>query len=598
VAVWQNPAVSTVTGSPRLEDRWDLTPVFASDDAAVAELGVLAADAEAFARALPPASQLGGPALAELLERLGHLRNRAKRLSTYAELRAAEDASDPAAQDLGTLVAQRMPGIQDGLRSFQLAWLDLPEGRASQLAELPQVAADRHFLIASRRFAAHTLSAAEERALSARGGAAEQSWIRLWSEQSSALTIPCDLGEGPAAQTSSEVMFASWDTRPEVRRTAHAALRDMSDGFAPTSSHCLDAVVGDRLAVDALRGYEQATRSTDLANELRSEMVDAMLDAVAARTRIWRRWNTIKAGLLGFDRLPVADRVAPLGAMAAMSYAEVVEQVVASFTALSDEAGRTVAGFFDDGRVDAAPRTGKMGGAFCAELDGTCGPYLLLNHSGRQMDAQVMAHEAGHGLHLARCLAAQSPLVGLPSFALVEIPSTFAELWLVQGLLEHETDRGRRLALQAGAVETAIGNVFEAAVSAQAERGCYRLKAEGRTLSVERLNELWGEQFRAGLGDSVDGEEVISRWALMPHAIMYRFYLSNYSFSCLIALALMQRLRDDPERFAARYLDYLDRGGNGTPAEVLAPLGIDLDDPGLWDEGLDEMERMVEGVGS
>jgi oligoendopeptidase F len=188
---------------------------------------------------------------------------------------------------------------------------------------------------------------------------------------------------------------------------------------------------------------------------------------------------------------------------------------------------------------------------FCAELDGTCGPYLLLNHSGRQMDAQVMAHEVGHGLHLARSLAAQSPLVGLPSFALIEIPSTFTELWLAQGLLEHETDPGRRLALQAGAVETAIGNVFETAVHAQAERGCYRLKAEGLTLSVERLNELWGEQFRAGFGDSVEGEEVISRWALMPHAVVYRFYLYNYSFSCLIALALMRCLRDDPERFAS-----------------------------------------------
>jgi oligoendopeptidase F len=588
--------VSTVTGSPRLDHRWDLSPVFASDEAAVAELDMLAADADAFAQALPPLSEPARPALAGLLEALGGLRNRVKRLSTYAELRSAEDAADPAAQDLGTLVAQRMPGIQDALRGFQLAWLDLPDDRASELAELPEVAGDRHYLIASRRFAAHTLSAAEERALSARGGAAEQSWIRLWSEQSSALTITCDLGNGPAPQTSSEVMFASWDRRPEVRRTAHTALREMSDGFAPTSSHCLDAVVGDRLAVDAVRGYDRATRSTDLANELRSEMVDTMLEAVAARTGIWRSWNRIKAGLLGFDRLPIADRVAPLGAMAEMTYPEVVEQVVASFTALSDEAGRTVAGFFLDGRVDAAPRAGKMGGAFCAELDGTCGPYLLLNHSGRQMDAQVMAHEVGHGLHLARCLAAQSPLVGLPSFALIEIPSTFAELWLVEGLLEHETDPGRRLALQAGAVETAIGNVFETAVHAQAERGCYRLKAEGLTLTVERLNELWGEQFRAGFGESVEGEEVVSRWALMPHAIVYRFYLYNYSFSCLIALALMRRLRDDPQRFAARYLDYLDRGGNGTPAEVLAPLGIDLHDPGLWDEGLDEMERMVEGV--
>ena len=153
---------------------------------------------------------------------------------------------------------------------------------------------------------------------------------------------------------------------------------------------------------------------------------------------------------------------------------------------------------------------------------------------------------------------------------------TFAELWLVHGLLEHKTHPDRRLALQAGAVETAIGNVFETAVQPQAERDCYRLKTEGLTLSVERLNEVWGEQFRADFGDSVEGEEVVSRWALMPHAIVYRFYLYNYSFSCLIALALMRRLRDDPQRFAARYLDYLDRGGNGTPAEVLAPLGIDL----------------------
>ena len=81
---------------------------------------------------LPPPSQLGGPALAELLERLGQLRNRAKRLSTYAELRSAEDASDPAAQDLGTLVAQRMPGIQDALRgSSWRGWICPTSARRS-----------------------------------------------------------------------------------------------------------------------------------------------------------------------------------------------------------------------------------------------------------------------------------------------------------------------------------------------------------------------------------------------------------------------------------------------------------------------------------
>ncbi len=45
--------------------------MFASDAAAVAELDALAADADAFAAALPSLSQADGAALAELLEALG-----------------------------------------------------------------------------------------------------------------------------------------------------------------------------------------------------------------------------------------------------------------------------------------------------------------------------------------------------------------------------------------------------------------------------------------------------------------------------------------------------------------------------------------------
>jgi oligoendopeptidase F len=77
-----------------------------------------------------------------------------------------------------------------------------------------------------------------------------------------------------------------------------------------------------------------------------------------------------------------------------------------------------VAGFFEDGRVDAAPRTGKMGGAAPRGAGRHLRPYLPLNHSGRQM-TQVMAHEAGHGLHLARCLGPRARWWPA-SFALVD----------------------------------------------------------------------------------------------------------------------------------------------------------------------------------
>ena len=43
-----------------------------------------------------------------------------------------------------------------------------------------------------------------------------------------------------------------------------------------------------------------------------------------------------------------------------------------------------------------------------------------------------------------------------------------------------------------------------------------------------------------------------------------------------------------------RYLEFLAAGGSAAPADLLRPLGVDLDDPGCWDPGFREMERMVE----
>ena len=35
-------------------------------------------------------------------------------------------------------------------------------------------------------------------------------------------------------------------------------------------------------------------------------------------------------------------------------------------------------------------------------------------------------------------------------------------------------------------------------------------------------------------------------------------------------------------------------GGSGAPAELLAPLGLDLGNPSVWDDGFAELERMID----
>ncbi|MDX6520584.1 MAG: oligoendopeptidase [Gaiellales bacterium] len=568
--------------------------MFGSDAAAAAELDRLAADCAAFAHGLPDLATIAAPALAAVMAELGSLKHRTRRMRAFAELRAAEDSRDLAAADLSSLIEQRLPEIDDALRSFTLAWLALPDELAATLAGAAELDRDRHFLTSCRRFAPHTLTVGEESALAARGSGAELAWRRFWFDVSSALTLVCDLGDGEREQTISDLRAGLTDARPAVRATAHAGLSQQSSHMAETAARCLDAVVGDRLATDRLRGYDDPMLPTHLDNQLEPRSIEAMLSTIERRSDVWQRWMRIKAAQLGEETLAACDRHAPIGEPPEIDYGQAVQAVTDSFAELSPQAERTVAAVFAECRVDAAPRPGKMGGAFCSEVDDRVGCFVLLNHTGRLFDAQVMAHELGHALNFDRCFPLQSVHVATPTTAVCEVPSTLAELMLCDGLHRRSTGSAERAALIGSAIETAIGSVFDVAVAAEFEREIYALKATGVTLTGDRLDEIWSRRRTAGLGDSVTGDSNSSDWAVFPHFLMYRFYMYSYAFACLVALALMARRRADPDGFATPYLEFLDRGGAASPAELLEPLGIDLHDPGLWDEGLAELDRMMD----
>lgn len=568
--------------------------MFASDTEAAAELDRLATDCTAFAQGLPDLTSIVAPDLAAVMAQLGSLKHRTRRMRAFAELRAAEDSRDRAASDLGSLIEQRLPEIDDALRAFTLAWLALPDQLAATLAGSPELGHDRHFLTSCRRFAPHTLKVGEERALAARSSGAELAWRRFWFDVSSALTLVCDLGDGEREQTISDLRAGLTDTRPDVRAAAHAGLAELSGRMSETAARCLDAVVGDRLATDRLRGYDDPMLPTHLDNQLEPRSVEAMLSTIERRSDVWQRWMRIKAAHLGVERLTESDRHAPIGDPPEIDYSQAVQAVTDSVAELSPQAERTVAAVFAEQRVDAAPRPGKMGGAFCSEVDDRVGCFVLLNHTGRLFDVQVMAHELGHALNFDRCFPLLSVHVATPAMAVCEVPSTLAELMLCDGLRRGSTDPAERAALIGSAIETAIGSVFDVAVAAEFEREIYALKATGVTLTGDRLDEIWTRRRRAGLGDSVDGVSTSSEWAIYPHFLLYRFYMYSYAFACLVALVLMARRRADPDGFAAPYLEFLDRGGSASPADLLAPLAVDLHDPGLWDEGLAELGRMMD----
>jgi len=589
--------MTTADSAPRAEGvRWDLSPLCASADDCRTRLAAVLEDCTAFeGRYRGTVAALDGPGLASALAEMARIENEIGRLYSYASLRESVDVTDPENQDLNALMERSMVQASNALRFFELEWLELDEPLALQLANAPEVAADRHHLVSARRFRRHTLSEPEERMLAERGPAATSAWQTLFGRITSTLEVEFDSGEGPEPHTIDRLLACVRNPDRDIRfralDTLYAALAPQS----PTLAHCYDTLVGDRLAMDSLRSYDDPMDPTHLRNEVPGPAIESMMSAVERHYGLAQRWFRVKARLMGLDRLHLADQYAPLGEARAVPWPEARQIIDASFRSFSPRIGDIADGFFADRRIDAEPRAGKRGGAFCASVAQDARPFMLMNYTDRMDDVMTLAHELGHGMHFTLSSERQTALSYHTGLALAEVPSTFAEIIAFDHLMATESDEATRTALVCERVEGSFATVFRQTVLARYEQDAYRMRGEGTTLTDERLSEIWISRNAAYYGDAVDMPEGYGLgWSYIPHFISTRFYTYAYVFAHLVTLALYARYRDDGDAFVGRYLDFLAAGGSASPADLLLPLGVDLADPSCWDPGFREMERMVE----
>lgn len=579
--------------------RWDLAPLFDSVETAEAAIEPALDRARAFESAWRGRMASITPAeLAEALAELGRIENSLSRIASYAMLRKAVDVTGEQNRDLAAAVDSAVVQAQNALRFFELEWLELDDARAQQLAAAPELLRDRHHLESQRRYRRHVLSEPEERVLGERNPAAESAWQTLYAQTSSIIEVPFDGGDGSQPHTIDRLLAYVHDPRREIRLAALETLYAALEQPAPVLAHCYDSLVADRLVIDRLRDYgDDAMAQTHLSNELSGDVVRTMMDAVEQRYPLAQRWFRAKAVLLGLDVLDLGDQYAPLGEARTVSYDEGRSLVDSAFAGFSPEVREIAEAFFTEQRVDAEPRVGKRGGAFCAPVAQDASPYVLLNYTDNMNDVLTIAHELGHGMHFQLSHRAQSPHSAHTGVALAEVPSTFAEFVAYDHLLANESDPGTRLALTAARCEGNFATIFRQTVLARYEQRAYALRAGSQALTADRLGEIWIEQNARYYGDSMRLPEGYRLgWSYIPHFISTRFYTYAYVFAKLVALALYGVWREQGEAFVPRYLEFLAAGGSAAPAELLSALGVDLAGVEIWDIAFAELERMIDAA--
>ena len=571
---------------------WDLTPLFGDSDAARAAIPSLLEGARTFReRYRGRVAELEAPELATALDELSALDNRVSRLASYAGLRLTTNVNGEDERDLNAAVEIALVELQNLLRFFELEWIAVDDEHAARVLADELLARNRHYLASARRFAPHTRSEPEEEMLAERDPASAGAWHTLFDQITSTLRVPFD-GED---RTIDEVLARVRGPVRETRLAAYEALFTALEPETPVLAHIYDSLVADRLVLDRVRGYKHPREARDLDNELPSEAVDVLLAAVERHHHLAHRWFRHKAKLLGLDKLALADQYAPLGSTRAVAYDDATALVADALDDFSPRIGAVAHGLYRDKRIDAEPRSGKRGGAFCASIAQDALPYIMLNFTDQMDDVRTIAHEIGHAMQFQLAGERQTALSHHPPLALAEVPSTFAEMIVTDRLLAAADDTQVRLGLLASTVETAFATVFRQTLMVRYEQGAYGLRAEGKALMPDRLSEVWLESNRPYYGDAVELPEGYRfGWSYIPHFIHTRFYTYAYVFAHLASLALYARYREDSDAFVGPYLDFLSIGGAASPQEQLAGIGLDISSKDCWDAGFAEIERFID----
>ena len=548
-------------------------------------------------------AELDADGMATAMQLMAELQEAQGRAGYFAMLRFSENTADPERGALMMRVQERSTMLATQLVFFELEWAAVDEAHVERLLQDPALDFCAHHLRSMHRYRDHMLSEAEEQLLTEKSVSGASAWVRLFDEQTSAITVdlPASLvgGEGDEPATVPLEAGLSMLQHPdrEVRRTAAEAVTAGLEPGLRTRGFIFNTLLLDKSVDDRLRHYPRWISERNLSNEASDDSVQALVDAVVGRFDIPQRWYSLKAQVLGLDRLADYDRMASVAADEThIGWDEARTVVLDAYRSFSPEMADIAQRFFDERWIDAPTRPGKRPGAFCAYTVPSHHPYVLLNWTSKPRDVATLAHELGHGLH-AYLAREQGVFHQSTPLTLAETASVFGEAVTNNALLTQLDDPGARFALLASTLEDSIATVFRQVAMNRFEDSVHTARRDEGELSIDRFSELWTDSQTAMLGDSVEiTEGYRSWWSYIPHFIGTPGYVYAYAYGQLLALSVYARYTERGDDFVPSYLELLRAGGSMTPAELGRIVDCDLEDPGFWDAGLDIVERQLDAA--
>lgn len=515
------------------------------------------------------------------------------RLGSFASLNFSTDTANTKFQAMMAKMQEVGSELSQKMVFFDLEWNQVDDDKAEAIMNDPLLEKYRYHMEADRRYKPYNLTEPEEQIVIEKSVTGSGAWTRFFTQLTSSFTFDWQ-GEDV---NMTFVLNKMRDADRDVREMAWRKLTDKLEEKKMELTFVFNTLALDKASSDRRRGYETWISSRNLSNKASDDVVDALVETVTSNYDLVARQYQLKRALLGYDELYDYDRYAPLNlkeSEAFYTWDEAKDIVLKAFENFSPQMKDAAQKFFDNNWIHAPVTKNKRGGAFASPTVVSANPYVFVNFMGDARDVTTLAHELGHGIHMYLS-GKESGLFALYTpLTTAEMASTFAEMLVFQDLMAAEEDKEVQLSMLVEKIEDTFATVYRQISMNRFEDKMHTARREEGELTTERFNEMWLETQRDMFGDSVTmTDEYGYWWSYVPHFLHTPGYVYAYSFGELLVLALYKLYQEEGDSFVPKYVELLAAGDSDYPDKLLAKVGVDINDPGFWQKGIDVIAEMV-----
>ncbi len=533
--------------------------------------------------------------LEEILKKFTSIYGRFERIFNFGELSFATNVQNEKAlalieyaEGLFTKVAELEVIFKETLRDCD-ALLAIIE-TSDYLKE------HKFHILEKKEEAKSILSKEEELLLEQMKNTGSRTFSKLQDTLTSTLLIPFKNGDKEEMLNLSAIRNLAYDKNKDIRKRAYEAELKAYKNIEISVATCLNGIKGEALTETKLRGFDSILTRTLKNSRLSKETLMSMLEVMKESLPYFAKFLKHKAKLLGHENsLPFYDLFAPVGdANLTFTHEEARDFILKNFYTFSDKLGNLAKRAFDEAWIDFDPYEGKVGGAFCSNIQSLKQSRILSNFTGSFSDVLTLAHELGHAFH-GEALNGERILNSDYPMPLAETASIFCETIVKNAVLEG-ADKTNTITILEQDISDSLQVIVDIYSRFSFENKVINERSNG-SISPDKFREFMVEAQKESYLDGLDHDLLHPyMWICKGHyySADSNYYNYPYAFGLLFAKGLYVEYLKDKDTFVEKYNELLALTGKSTIEDIGKFINIDFTKKDFWKASLELIKKDID----